>query len=123
MGRLSDGVLLRRGNIPDDDGAVEAPAGHEPGVGRPGDAGHLKIERPFSVPNKLIFLLTFLALVPIRHYMGRLVIIFFIYMDELDHAIYRAWIHFFKHPDIRAEILFGLTWNRTKVLLLHKRTL
>ena len=95
MGRLSDGVLLRRGNIPDDDGAVEAPAGHEPGVGRPGDAGHLKIERPFSVPNKL-----FSTHIPCtctnsplngeaRNYL-------FIYMDELDHAIYRVWIQFFQ---------------------------
>ena len=35
--------------------------------------------------------------------MAWLGIIIFIYMDALDHAIYRVWIHFFLPPFTRGE--------------------
>ena len=47
--------------------------------------------------------------------------IFFISMDTQDHAIYRVWIHFVStslYP--RRRKTFGLSWNQTQILLLHK---
>ena len=51
--------------------------------------------------------------------------IIFIYMEMQDHVIYRDWIHFIPtslYPR-REEKHFGLSWNWTKVLLLHKQPL
>ena len=46
---------------------------------------------------------------------------FCIYVDTQDHTIYHVWIHFsyFLCPK-RDEKPFGLNWNQTQVLLLHK---
>ena len=54
--------------------------------------------------------------------MARLGILFFIYMDTQDHAIFHVWIHFFVPLYIVGERreTFGLSWNLTQVLLLQK---
>ena len=52
------------------------------------------------------------------------IILHCIYMDMQDHSIYRVWIHFIPtslYP--RREKTFGLSWNLTQVLLLHKQPL
>ena len=41
-------------------------------------------------------------------------------MDMQDHAIFRVWIHSL-YP--KREKSFGLSWNRTQVLLHHKQPL
>ena len=49
---------------------------------------------------------------------------FIFYMDMQDHAIYHVWIHFIPTSLYRGEKKpFGLSWNQTQVLLLHKRPL
>ena len=48
--------------------------------------------------------------------------IFFIYMDTQDHAIFCVWIYFIPTPEERRKT-FGLSWNRTQILLLQKRPL
>ena len=56
--------------------------------------------------------------------MARNYLLFFIYMDTQDHAIYRVWIHV--NPTSvypRREKTLGLSWNWTQVLLLHKQLL
>ena len=56
--------------------------------------------------------------------MARSYIIIFSFRDTLDYAIYRVWIHFIPTSLFpRREKTFGLSWNRTQVLLLHKRPL
>ena len=45
-------------------------------------------------------------------------------MDTQDQAIYGVWIHFIPaslYP--KREKTFGLSWNLTQVLLLHKQLL
>ena len=77
-----------------------------------------------QISKKIFFLLPYLALPLVCRRWHSLQLLFFLptWIGKITQ-FHSVWIHFFLPPNTREGRPFGLSWNQTQFLLLHKRPL